>query len=98
MNVWAEREGWMMENSRLFTVLGWVATVTAMAMYVSYIPQISNNLDGVKGNWLQPLVAGINCTLWVTYGLLKRPRKDWPIAIANSPGIVFGFATFATAL
>ncbi|MCP1670906.1 hypothetical protein [Kerstersia gyiorum] len=81
-----------------FTILGWVATVTAMAMYVSYIPQISNNLHGMKGNWLQPLVAACNCTLWVVYGLTKQPKRDWPIAIANSPGIVFGLATFVTAL
>ena len=59
-------------NSKFFTILGWVATATAMAMYVSYIPQISNNLSGMKGNWLQPLVAAINCILWVTYGLMKN--------------------------
>jgi len=57
-------------NSKFFTILGWVATATAMAMYVSYIPQISNNLSGMKGNWLQPLVAAINCVLWV--GNLKK--------------------------
>lgn len=87
-----------MENGKLFTILGWVATATAMAMYVSYIPQIGNNLHGMKGDWLQPLVAAINCTLWVIYGLFKKPRRDWPVAIANSPGIVFGLLAFATAL
>ncbi|WP_278354103.1 MULTISPECIES: SemiSWEET family transporter [Bacteroidota] len=87
-----------MENNKFFTLLGWVATVTAMAMYVSYIPQISSNLHGAKGDWLQPLVAAINCTLWVTYGLLKKPKRDWPLAIANSPGIIFGLLAFFTAL
>jgi uncharacterized protein with PQ loop repeat len=87
-----------MENGKFFTILGWVATVTAMAMYVSYIPQIDNNLHGMKGTWLQPLVAAINCTLWVTYGILKKPRRDWPVAIANMPGIVFGLIAFITAL
>ncbi|KMQ68943.1 membrane protein [Chryseobacterium sp. FH2] len=85
-------------NNTFFTILGWVATVTAMAMYVSYIPQISNNLKGLKGDWLQPLVAAINCTLWVTYGLLKKPKRDWPVAIANSPGIIFGLIAFITAI
>ena len=85
-------------NSKFFTILGWVATATAMAMYVSYIPQISNNLSGMKGNWLQPLVAAINCVLWVTYGLMKKPKRDWPIASANSPGIIFGLVAFITAL
>nr|WP_315028039.1 SemiSWEET family transporter [uncultured Chryseobacterium sp.] len=86
-----------MENDRFFTILGWVATITAMAMYVSYIPQISSNIKGVKGDWFQPLVAAINCTLWVLYGFLKK-KKDWPIVIANSPGIVFGLFAFFTAL
>ncbi|MGO3742662.1 hypothetical protein [Kerstersia sp.] len=85
-------------EARWFTVLGWVATATAMAMYVSYIPQIGNNLQGLKGDWLQPLVAAVNCTLWVMYGLMKKPKRDWPIAAANAPGIVFGLATFATAV
>nr|WP_294216834.1 SemiSWEET family transporter [uncultured Chryseobacterium sp.] len=87
-----------MMNEKLMQVLGWVATVTAMAMYFSYIPQISGNLSGDKGDWLQPLVAGINCSLWVIYGLIKKPKKDWPIVVANSPGIFFGFFAFATAL
>lgn len=59
-------------NSKFFTILGWTATAAAMAMYVSYIPQIHNNLNGMKGNWLQPLVAAINCMLWVMYGLMKN--------------------------
>lgn len=78
-------------------VLSWVATFTAMLMYVSYIPQIAGNLSGNKGDWIQPLVAAINCTLWVAYGLLKE-KRDWPVAIANSPGIVFGLAAALTAL
>ena len=43
-----------MENGKLFTILGWVATATAIGMYVSYIPQISDNLAGHKGNPIQP--------------------------------------------
>lgn len=42
-----------MENGKLFTILGWVATATAIGMYVSYIPQISDNLAGHKGNPIQ---------------------------------------------
>ncbi|WP_284461870.1 SemiSWEET family transporter [Chryseobacterium sp.] len=85
-------------NNHFYTILGWVATVTAVAMYVSYIPQISNNLKGNKGDWIQPLVAAINCSFWVTYGLLKKPKRDWPVAIANLPGIVFGLTAAITAL
>ncbi len=87
-----------MDNDKFFRILGIVATITSMAMYVSYIPQISNNLDGHKGDWLQPLVAAINCMLWVVYGVLKKPKRDLPIIIANSPGILFGLFAFFTAL
>ena len=84
-------------NEKTMKILGWVATVTAMLMYVSYIPQISGNLNGHKGDFLQPFVAGINCTLWVCYGLFKKER-DLPVAIANTPGIIFGFLAAFTAL
>jgi len=66
-------------------------------MYVSYIPQILDNLNGMKGNPIQPLSATINSALWVLYGLLKD-KKDWPVIIANLPGIVLGLLTFLTAL
>ena len=48
-----------------------------------------NNLAGQKGNFIQPAVAAINCSLWVYYGLFKKER-DIPLAAANAPGIVFG--------
>ena len=55
-------------------ILGWVATFMSVMMYVSYFPQIMDNLAGHKGNFIQPLVAAINCSLWVYYGLFKRTR------------------------
>lgn len=45
----------------------------------------------------EPLAAAINCTIWVSYGLLK-PKKDYPLAAANFPGIIFGLLTAITAL
>lgn len=87
-----------MKDGKFLQILGWVATVTAMAMYFSYIPQISHNLNGDKGDWLQPLVAAVNCSLWVTYGFMKKPKRDWPIVVANSPGIFFGVFAFVTAV
>ena len=60
----------MTENQ--MSILSVVATLTAVGMYVSYIPQIQNNLAGNLGSPLQPLVAAINCTLWVAYGFLKK--------------------------
>ncbi|MEI2273555.1 hypothetical protein OHD16_15510 [Sphingobacterium sp. ML3W] len=63
-------------NNRFYTILGLIATVTAVAMYVSYIHQIANNLKGLKRDGILPLVAAINCTSWVTYRLLRKPKKD----------------------
>ncbi len=82
-------------ESFFITLLGWAATITAIGMYVSYIPQIMDNLAGQKGNPIQPLVAGINCSLWVFYGF---KRRDYPIIVANLPGIFFGLFAFFTAL
>ena len=31
---------------KFLNILGWIATGTAMLMYVSYIPQITSNLQG----------------------------------------------------
>lgn len=44
-----------------------VLSVIAVCMYVSYIPQIINNLHGAYCAPLQPFVAGLNCTLWSIY-------------------------------
>ena len=78
-------------------ILGWVATFMSVMMYVSYIPQLMSNLSGNKGDFIQPMVAAINCTLWVIYGLFKE-KRDIPLAAANAPGILFGLATALTAL
>lgn len=84
-------------NEKIVKALGSVAAVAAIVMYVSYIPQIIGNLHGNRGDYIQPLAAAINCILWVGYGLLKKER-DWPITIANFPGVIFGLMAFLTAL
>ena len=84
-------------NEKIVKALGSVAAVAAIVMYVSYIPQIIGNLHGNRGDYIQPLAAAINCILWVGYGLLKKER-DWPIAIANFPGVIFGLMAFLPAL
>lgn len=84
-------------NEKNIRLLGWLATFMAITMYVAYIPQIINNLNGVKGDFIQPFVAAINCTLWICYGLFKENR-DMPLAIANIPGVLFGLIAGITAL
>ena len=86
-----------MDQEKMIKYLSWVATTMSVMMYVSYIPQIADNLAGIKGNPIQPLVAALHCTLWVVYGLGKKQR-DLALATANFPGIIFGLVTFITAL
>ena len=86
-----------MTKEKFFGLLGWVGMVTSVLMYVFYLPQIQQNLAGNKGSFIQPFMAGINCTLWLGYGLFKKDR-DWPIVIANSPGLIFGFLAAFTSL
>ncbi len=84
-------------SEKTLKLFGWVATFTAMLMYVSYFPQIVNNLNGHKGSFIQPTVATINCILWVSYGFFQK-KKDWPIVVANVPGVIFGSIAAITAL
>lgn len=85
------------QETKLTIIIGRIASVLSILMYVSYIAQISNNLQGSKGSPIQPLCAAVNSTFWVIYGLLKRHR-DWPIVIANIPGVILAFVTFITSL
>ncbi len=78
-------------------IFGYLGSALSILMYVSYIPQIIGNLNGNKTSFIQPLVAAINCTIWVVYGLFKK-EKDLPIIFANLPGIIFGLTATITAL
>ena len=78
-------------------IFGYLGSALSILMYVSYIHQIMGNLSGHKTSFVQPLVAAINCTIWVIYGLFKK-NKDLPIIFANLPGIVFGLIATVTAL
>ena len=85
----------MSENK--LKIIGWIGTAVSVAMYISYIPQIMGNLSGNKTVFLQPLAAAFNCTIWVLYALLKD-KRDYPLAAANAPGVVFGLIAAITAL
>jgi uncharacterized protein with PQ loop repeat len=76
--------------------LGWTATVGSLVMYFSFTDQIVRNLHGEKGSVILPAATTVCCALWMAYGLL-RPGRDWPVVVANVPGVVLGAVTFATA-
>ena len=62
-------------SEKQMKVLGWVATFMSVMMYVSYFPQIMNNLCRSKGNFIQPLVAAINCSLWVLLWSFQKGKR-----------------------
>ncbi|MGQ5708725.1 SemiSWEET family transporter [Lactobacillus sp. PSON] len=84
-------------DEKTVLTIGRIGSVLSILMYISYIPQIINNLHGNYGSPIQPLVAAINCLIWVLYAILKK-KKDWPLFVANFPGIIFGLITFVTSL
>lgn len=87
-----------LKGFKYFSLVGRVASVISVLMYVSYIAQILANLQGQKGNPVQPFVAAINALLWVIYGYINPVKRDWPIIIANLPGIILGVIAGVTAL
>lgn len=70
------------KKDKTFLVVGRIASVILVLMYISYIAQIISNFQGQKGNPIQPLVAAVNATLWVIYGWINPVKRDWPIIIA----------------
>ena len=64
------------------SIVGVIASGLSICMYVSYIPQIMGNLSGHQGDWIQPFVAFINCTMWVGYGFF-REHREWPLVLAS---------------
>lgn len=76
--------------------IGWLATFMGFAMYFSYIDQIRLNISGQTGSVILPIITTINCITWALYGSLKA-KKDWPLIVANIPGIIFGIITAITA-
>ncbi|WP_244501655.1 hypothetical protein [Sphingomonas gellani] len=45
---------------------------------------------------IQPACAAGCALLWMCYGLMRRDR-DWPIVIANLPGVLLAGTTVVTA-
>ena len=65
-------------DENFFNKLGQLGSILSVMMYVSYIPQITNNLAGNKGSFIQPLVAMINCTVWVfLWRFQERARHSY---------------------
>lgn len=80
------------------TIVGSIGAFIGVFVFITYIPQIIANLNGVKGQPWQPITAALSCLIWVIYGWTKEPKKDYILIIPNITGVVLGFLTFITAL
>jgi hypothetical protein len=87
-------------STKVLPIIARIASIMSVMMYVSYLPQIASNLAGNPGDFIQPLVATINCTFWTIYGIfgLDGHTRDTAILVANVPGIFFGLTAFLTAI
>lgn len=82
-------------RAEIITAIGNIASILSVVMYVSYIPQIAANISGNPGVFWQPLAAFFNCLFWTIYGIGTKPRQ-WPIIVANVPGIFLAAITVIT--
>lgn len=82
-------------STKQVKMIGYLGSALSVAMYASYVIQIIDNLHGHKGNFVVPLAAFFNSLIWCIYGILDKPR-DWPIIIANAPGVILCSTAFFT--
>jgi len=82
-------------QEKITDTIGWIASIAAVLMYLAYIDQIRLNLHGHKGSIIQAIATIINCTLWISYAASK-PKRDWPIIVANLPGVFLGALALLT--
>ena len=85
-------------KKKINTIVGSIGAFVGIFVFITYIPQIIANLNGIKGQPQQPLTAAVSCLIWVIYGWTKEPKKDYILIIPNAFGVVLGFLTFLTAL
>jgi len=84
-------------SAKAASILGIIATITAIGMYVAYLPQIQMNLAGQKGTPIQPAAGRAPRPVLGDLRPFKKGR-DWPVTISNAPGFILGGITFLTAI
>jgi len=83
---------------KYLNILGWIAVAITLYMEVSYFYQVVSDYGSFGFRFhFHTVLSLMNNMLWVGHGFLK-PKKDWPIIVANSPGIIFGFTAAFTAV
>jgi hypothetical protein len=76
-------------------VIGSIASVLAIIMFVSLIEVLISNLKGESNIFIQPLATALNGIFWSLYAY---GRKDYFLLIPNVLACVLGAATAISAL
>lgn len=84
-----------MTKADMASYAGIVASTLGLLLWLTLVDQIRRNLRGEKGSWVVATAIVFNCVAWVSYAALKNP-VDWPIIVANLPGVALGAAAVFT--
>ena len=87
----------MKMDQKLVSRIGWIATIFAILLWLSFIDQIRLNLSGHPGSLLVGIVSVLNCSFWATYGFFLE-KRSWPIVASNLPGVFLGLINVITVL
>ena len=85
-----------MENSLQATlkkhekVIGSIASVIAIIMFVSLIEIFISNIQGKSSIFIQPLATAFNGLFWSMYAY---GRKDWFLLVPNMLALILGILT-----
>ena len=50
-------------KKKINTIVGSIGAFVGIFVYITYIPQIIANLNGIKGQPQQPLTAAVSCLI-----------------------------------
>ena len=84
-----------MEQFRAFLrthekVIGSIASVLAIVMFLSLVEIFISNIKGSSNIFVQPAATAINGFFWSLYAF---GRKDWFLLVPNVLGCVLGIVT-----
>jgi hypothetical protein len=82
-------------NQKTVGTIGWIATITAILTYFSYVDQIRLNLLGHPGSLLIPVFTVLNCSVWLPYAFLLE-KRNWPLIISTLVGLSLGLISAIT--
>ena len=85
-----ENQGFLQKYEK---VIGSIASVLAIIMFVSLIEVLLSNINGNSNIFVQPLATAFNGFFWSLYAY---GRKDWFLLIPNILACVLGAITAAS--